>query len=336
MIKAGRASEGLSGHTLPNFLIGGAAQSGTSALALSIAQHPQVFMPARTVPEPHYFLKTAEYGKGLAAYTEAWFADVQGEVAVGEKSSSYLFGGETVAQRIMNDLGSVRLIFTLRNPIERSWAHYRFSALNGIEPLCFEEALRQEADRVAELTGPWAEIQPFNYTGRGLYAKQLEPFLEIFGSENILILKSEDIRREGSDTYAKIFDFLGVEVDFQPVRVPSYNSPTVRDPADQARCRRVFENRFGEVLKAVRTDSDLAPYASTDEERHALEVLVHNLCYDPKPMSGQARQLLGAAFLSDLATLKRYVPFDIEDWYLDAEKASKQNTEGVADSRRRI
>lgn len=323
MIEAGRTSEDLRGRNLPNFLIGGAAQSGTSALSLSIAQHPQVFMPARTVPEPHYFLKMAEYEKGLADYAETWFAEARDEVAIGEKSSSYLFGGEAVARRIKNDLGPVRLIFTLRNPIERSWAHYRFSALNGIESLCFEDALQQEASRVAELTGPWAEIQPFNYTGRGLYAKQLEPFLEIFGAENILILKSEEIRNAEIGTFTKIFDFLGVDTSFHPVQVPSYNSPTVRDPVDQARCRQVFENRFGEVLRAVRAGGDRTRYATTDEERRALEVLANNLCYDPKPMSGQARQLLGTVFLSDLATLKRYVPFEIDDWYLDALQATK-------------
>ena len=323
-----------SGHVFPNFLIGGAAQSGTSFLAMSVAQHPQVFMPARSVPEPHYFLKTAEYDKGLGAYAESWFSGARGEIAVGEKSSSYLFGGETVARRIINDLGSVRLIFALRNPIERTWAHYRFSALNGLETLDFEDALRQEDSRNEALTGKWAEIQPFNYTGRSRYAEQLMPFRELFGPENILVIKSETLQRDPNETFARLFKFLGVDPSFQPASVSAHRSPTVRNLVDQARCREVFGDRFGEVLKAVRMGADLDRHAATAEEREALDVLVNNLSHDPPQMSKAARQHLGDLFLPDLEALRRLVPFSIDDWHVDASESAKLTPRREFESRK--
>src|SRR3546814_16352010 len=91
---------------LPNLLIGGAAQSGTSFIAISIAQHPDISMPTRTVPEPHFFLKSWEYPKGLDVYSQNWFASATAEAAVGEKSLPYLLGGRTITKWIQRDLRS--------------------------------------------------------------------------------------------------------------------------------------------------------------------------------------------------------------------------------------
>ena len=150
----------------PNFIIGGTAAGGTSFLSAILVQHPEIYLPVEMRPEPHYFYKSWEYKKGLDYYLERWFKNVpETAIAVGERSSSYLFGGESVAKKIAAVYPNMKFIFTLRNPIERTWANYRYTVLQGLEKYSFEEALANEKKRVEEQSGIWAEIQPYNYTG---------------------------------------------------------------------------------------------------------------------------------------------------------------------------
>ena len=49
-----------------------------------------------------------------------------------------------------------------------------------------------------------------HYIQRGLYAKQLKSWFEIFPRDNILILSTEDFKNDNNMTYSKIFDFLDI------------------------------------------------------------------------------------------------------------------------------
>ena len=75
---------------LPNFLICGVAQSGTSHLAEMLAAHPQVYLARPLVPEPHFFYFSEYRHRDLGWYRARWFADADGFLAVGEKSTSYM------------------------------------------------------------------------------------------------------------------------------------------------------------------------------------------------------------------------------------------------------
>ena len=95
--------------TLPNFLIIGAAKSGTSSLYMYLKQHPEIFMS--TVKEPHFFSfdNESKMTKGPGdpiheAITDfntyqALFDGVTDEKAIGEASTSYLYRPEA-ADRI--------------------------------------------------------------------------------------------------------------------------------------------------------------------------------------------------------------------------------------------
>lgn len=280
-----------------------------------MAQHPEIYMPERTVPEPHFFLKDWEYEKGIDTYSHEWFAEVAGEKARGEKSSSYLFGGRKVAERINRDLPDVRLIVMLRDPAERAWAHYRFTALNGLETLSFDEALEQEEKRNSEAIGQWATIRPYDYTGRSMYAHQLSAFCEIIPKERILVLKSEDFTESPDKGFQSVFQFLGVSTSFKPVPAPKFSSPNVIDPAVQAECRSVFGDRFGEVLREARANTtNLDSFAKTAIEKSTLEKLQGNMTYERQSMPVLAQNRLSLLFQKDLEKLGAFVDFSIDDW----------------------
>lgn len=300
--------------SLPNFLICGVGQSGTSFLVNSLSQHPEVYLPKRTVPEPHFFLKSLEYEKGIDAYSDEWFSDVADEVAIGEKSVSYIFGGAPVAERIVRHLPRVKIIIVLRSPIERTWGHYRFTAMNGLEPLEFDQALKSETERQFQLTGVWKEIQPHNYTGRSMYAKQLREFQPYFDEERVLILRSDDITNGFTDVFRRIFKFLDVDPEFPVSREPPFNSLEILDPKVQFDCRQVFGDRFGVIVRLLRSRVDPLPHARNADERRALERLLGNLSHTPAEMSSWARSYLHDLFRDDVGELEPMVDFPVRDW----------------------
>ena len=301
---------------IPNFLICGAAQSGTSFLYSALKQHPEVFVPASAVPEPHFFLKDWEYEKGMQFYLDQWFGDVDTERARGEKSSSYLYGGVKVAQRIYRDLQEVKLIVMLRNPVDRAWGHYRFSCLNGIESLSFYDALDQEDVRIAQAEGQWKVIKPFDYTGRSRYGYQLTEFLKVFPRDRILVIKSEMLKQTPEEIFRRIFSFLNVDKEFTPSAPPPFTSPDVIDPSLQAQCRAVFQDRFGEILRQLRAgEEDVARFAQNERELDALNKLQSNITHRKLSLPKETRFKIMDKLSGDFDLLKSIVDFPINDWY---------------------
>lgn len=300
----------------PNFIIGGTAAGGTSFLSAILIQHPQIFLPKEMRPEPHYYFKSWEYLKGLDYYLSRWFQEVpDNAVAVGERSSSYLYGGKAVAKKIASDYPDMKFIFTLRNPIERTWANYRYTVLQGLENLSFEEALEAEYDRKLNSTGIWAEIQPHDYTGRGYYANQIMQFLEYFDQEKILLLKSELLSSQTDLELNKIYRFLGLtEIDQPYTRAPDHTSVNVINPRLQMELREYFKDRFDKVIEAIRKKEPIVNFILTEHDKVMLYKLLNNLTARKIPMPDSSRFYLRNLFSHDIANLQEYVDFDVSDW----------------------
>lgn len=300
----------------PNFIVGGTSAGGTSFLATTIVQHPQIYLPKEMRPEPHYYYKSWEYEKGHDYYLERWFSDVpEDAIAVGERSSSYMFGAHYTAEKVQKDYPNMKFIFTLRNPIERAWANYRYSVLQGVDGATFEEALNNEQERIANQEGIWAEIQPYNYTGRGLYAEQIKAFYEYFPKENFLFVKSEDLSKNTEHELRRVYEFLGLtQIDFKHEPQPAHTSVNVLNPALQKELRDYFEARFDKIIEAIRRHEDVEPYIENEDERQKVEALRGNMVGDKMPMPEECRSYLQDYFKKDMAELEELVHFDVADW----------------------
>lgn len=301
---------------LPNFIIGGTSAGGTSFLSAALVQHPQIYLPKKMRPEPHYFYKSWEFEKGLTYYLERWFANVPRNcLAVGERSSSYIFGGRSVAEKIAADFPEMKMIFTLRNPIERTWANYRYTVLHGLEDLSFEDALAQESSRVKSQSGIWAEIQPHNYTGRGYYGSQLKQFLEYLPQDQILTIKSELLSKQTDVELQKIYRFLGLSnLDCQPIRPSDHTSVNVINPVLQKKLRAYFGDRFDKVVEATRKGEDIIAYVANTADQQAITKLSENMKGQKEDMPQKARAYLQSLFADDIEILKPMVDFNVDDW----------------------
>ena len=160
-------------------------------------------------PEPKFFLVDSLYAKGLEHYSRTWFADVPADRIAGEKSSDYLESGAAAA-RIHHDLPTSKLVFILREPVERAYSNYLWTRMNGLEAESFSRAIELEADREQSLPERWKFARPFSYFSRGLYADLLAPYVTTFPREQLLILRFEDLVLSPERVAADLHQFLGV------------------------------------------------------------------------------------------------------------------------------
>jgi len=300
----------------PNFLIIGTAAGGTSFLAEKLVQHPEIYLPKEMRPEPHFFYKSWEYSKGLDYYRSRWFASVPKTcIAVGERSSSYLFGGSEVAARVQLAYPDMKFIAVLRNPIERAWANYRYTVLEGLEELSFMNALLMEKTRIAQQDGIWAEIQPFNYTGRGLYAHQILAFLEFFPKDSMMLVKSEDLAARTREVLIQIMQFLGISMtDFEFGPATDHTSVDIRDPRLQKQLRESIGKPYDRLVEAVRRNELDAVVAKETVDPELVDLFSSNLTSNKSVMSDEARSYLKEIFIEEIELLASLVPFSVSDW----------------------
>ncbi len=191
----------------PNFLIIGAARSGTTSLYHYLRQHPQIFMSA--VKEPRYFacvngyvltrrpVRESEWSGTISdreRYREL-FAGAGDAVAVGEASPVYLFS-PGCPERIAAEVPDMRLIAILRNPVDRAYSIYNRRVREGREIRSFEEVL----------SAPGGAIEPG-------YCEALERYREVFGPSRVMVKLYEDLRDTPS-LYRDLCGFLDVDPSF--------------------------------------------------------------------------------------------------------------------------
>jgi hypothetical protein len=161
-------------------------------------------------PEPKFLIDDRLYARGPAYYAATWFDALPVGRLIGEKSANYL-EASVAAPRIQATVPSVKLIFALRDPVERAWSNWRWSRQNGLEQCGFAQALELEFERERTLAPAPYQPRPHAYFSRGLYADLLEPFLSGFARDQLLVLFFEDIARTPAEVAAAVHRFLGVE-----------------------------------------------------------------------------------------------------------------------------
>jgi hypothetical protein len=141
------------------------------------------------------------YEKGIDWFSETHFSHYQGEKAIGEASAGNMMHRE-VAPRIREHCPEARLIFVLRDPVERVWSHYRFDINVGSLPPTadFSELIRDESSG-------WREIM----IELGMYRDQLENYAEHFDREQMRVFLFRDFVEATDRVVGRLFEFIGVD-----------------------------------------------------------------------------------------------------------------------------
>ncbi|MFM7022713.1 MAG: sulfotransferase domain-containing protein [Flavobacteriales bacterium] len=193
----------------PQFIIAGAPKCGTTSLDYYLRQHPGIFMAPKEI---HYFGKDLKIKNQLNDFPIylSFFKDGQGKVK-GEASVWYLYSA-SAAHEILDQIGKVKIIICLRNPVEMIYSLHMENLYNADETETdFEKALALESDRKSGQKIPASArfTQCLLYRENGLYSKRIKHYLDTFGVENIHFVLAEDLKSHPLEESNKVLNFLG-------------------------------------------------------------------------------------------------------------------------------
>ncbi len=177
----------------PNFIIPGAGRSGTTSVFYCLSQHPQVYTPR--VKEINYFTKY--YHKPIEWYFRH-FNGWQGEPAVGEASTLYMYH-PMAAKRLFEYRSDLKLIFCLRNPIDRIYSNYKKTVAGQGEARPFLKIINEE---------------PYRFFEASRYSTHLKRFLKYFSYDQMLFIFFEDLIENPNKQLERICTFLNISQNF--------------------------------------------------------------------------------------------------------------------------
>jgi hypothetical protein len=114
-----------------------------------------------------------------------------------------------VAPLIKQHIPEARVIFILRNPIDRAYSGHAKYFAEGVESLNFQQAVEEE------LTGQRDSIlSATNYYVRaGFYARHLTAYFRVFDRRQLKICFFEDLDVSTTAFMRELFEFIGVQPD---------------------------------------------------------------------------------------------------------------------------
>ncbi len=290
---------------LPNFLCVGTQKAGTTSLHNILKQHPDICLSS--TKETKYFIDDKKYQQGIRYYETMFFNHYKGEKAVGEIDPDYMFV-PFVPERIYKSLSrEIKLIFILRDPIDRAISHYWMNFRKGFENADIQKAFKREFVN----TGADNDIfynKRFSYISRGYYATQIKRFLDFFPIKNMLfIIFESDFRTRLQVTITTILNFLKLESKDLDLEIKN----NVTSLPKHELLRNILYND-GLIKKLMRC---LVP------SKMRGKLMFHLKKINEKPFKPDAfdrsykRDLLHEYFIDEITELERIIKRDLSMWY---------------------
>lgn len=216
------------------FLVAGVQKGGTTALFDYLSEHPDLCLPA--CKEAHFF--DDETGVDWAAPDygpyHALFDGCRPGALRGEATPIYLYWPGCL-ERIAAYNPGMRFVLVFRDPVERAWSHWRMETARGAETEPFAWCIRQGRARVEAAPGGAHRVH--SYVERGFYGAQLARLFALFPRDQVLALRSADLKADPERILRQVCDFLHA-APLTPVRprlshvgrdAPRSQTPSVED-----------------------------------------------------------------------------------------------------------
>ena len=308
--------------TYPNFLLVGAAKSGTTSLYHYLRQHPDIYMSP--VKEPLFFssygVETSKLEKEIYPVSleevvkdrgryMGLFDGVEEETAIGEASVYYLLDHTKTIRNIkmhISDWERLKIVIILRNPVDASFSNYTMYSqhlqhyMNMEKVLSFEDSLFAEPERIR---AGYIALAHFHWF---FYCEQVKDYLENF--RNVKIVMHSDLQRNPGGLIKDLFEFLSVDSSFIPATIGhNYNSSGV--PRSKFIYR--FFTREGMIKKVIRP---LVRLLLTRERREILSNSIWRRNLVRPTMKPETRERLKKYYQEDVMKLQRLIDVDLSHW----------------------
>lgn len=294
------------------FIIGGAQKAGSTYIHAMCNQHPDIFIPEGevTILEDNKTEATV-----LSAFNRLLDSKrvtvVDENIVFGIKRPNLLCNEEALKQ-VKYISSDVKLIFILRNPIQRAVSSYFHQVRNGVIPtMDFDTGISKILSGTLKDYPRGKEVIEF-----GRYGYYLEKHIETFGKENVHIVLYDDIRKDKATVIKKLYNFLGVK-DFQideETMNARHNSSLYIKPSFEPILK--VRNFFMFTYNKDRTRISKKSMAS-----RAIGRVVERIFLTPfnkvKPkISDAAKQKLFTAYKDDIHLLEKILDRKLTNWYL--------------------
>lgn len=175
----------------PDFLIVGAMKCGTTTLAAQLAGQDGVFMT--TPKEPNFFSDAHVRVRGETWY-RSLFADAAPDDMKGEASTHYtkLPTYPDTLDNMAAMLEQPRIIYMIRNPVERAVSHYIHAWSEG-----------EMGDDPVAAFARHPEIMDYSR-----YGMQIEPYVDRFGAPSVFLTSLEQIMTDAQGEFDRLGTFL--------------------------------------------------------------------------------------------------------------------------------
>ena len=231
----------------PNFFIAGAGKSGTTTLYEYLNQIPGISMS--TEKEPDFFqldfkkLTKEEYEEKCKKYLEN-FSNVRDEKIVGE-ASGYL-QIPYAAKSIHEKVPYAKILFSLRDPVERAFSHYAKHIRSKTFATFFEEI--QKELKYGQNPQDWGIRLDI-----GMYYKNIKSFLDIFPKDQIKILIFEDWINDPKSAIDEILKFL--DLNYEIKNFTSVKANTFRATRNKT-SQKIFRSKISsQIARSIMPDS---------------------------------------------------------------------------------
>lgn len=293
----------------PNFIVSGFPKCGSTALHYYLDEHPEIFMPKQK--ELHFFtnhiLGKQNKGPGdkeikktqiktLEAYSNC-YQDIKNEIAIGDASPSYI-NYPSEFNQIKKELNNPKVIILLRDPIKRAHSNYLHLVRAYRETLSFYDGLMEENNR-KELN--FSDF--WYYTFNSLYFDKVKAAQKVF--DEVLIITQEELSHNTEFTIKKVFQFLGVDTNFEPSNLNKRYNPGGSYKSNFITKLIFKDNSFKTAFKKR--------FPIPVWAKHLKQNIIKSYKVETVEISVEAEEYLVAAFKEDVNKLKT-LNVDVSRW----------------------
>jgi hypothetical protein len=277
------------GVGLPNLIILGAQKCGTSGLHYYLGLHPEISMS--NPKELNFFIAERNWGRGLDWYSRHFDPNAR---CRGEASPNYTAFPQHmgVPERMAEVVPDARLIYIVRDPLDRIAAHYVHNFAKR----------REKGDLRATLLHPNT-----SYVARSKYFTQLQRFLEFYDRRQVLVIENCDLRDDRAATLRRVFEFAGVDAGFEHPKFEQVRHSTSRKKRATKmgmRVQKLSRSRFGRRIPR--------------RAWLALDMALPLSKAISKPTTGELREALGdevtEVLHEDAERLREFTGRDLANW----------------------